>query len=228
LFWALTLTLQFSVIIYGALCVWTERNSQSTYSVDDLINRVNREIPSTAPHLSIVRNHVESDEDAFFNYMHCIQGRKAILRIVNGDSCSWPWNVKGTVPGRATAQSVTFRRLSPRRSGFELWSDHVGFVVDKLSLEVVFSENYGFSFQLSFHRMLAYVLPSSGAGKMGPLVAGVPSGLTLTPTPRIKVNWGTAPVFDWMNWQETSVCRDGLRAENRNLPNTKCNYYTTA
>jgi hypothetical protein len=159
--------------------------------------------------------------------MNCTLDRPAVLRIVNGDSCGRPWHVKGTVPGSAIVQSVSFRRLSTRRSRFDPWSDHVGFVVDKLVPELVFSENYGFSCLLSFHRMLSYVLPSSGAGKMGPLVAGVPSGPTSPHTPNLS-NWGTAPMSDWMNWRETSVGRDGLRAESRNLPNTKCNYSTTA
>jgi hypothetical protein len=71
--------------------------------------------------------------------------------------------------------------LLPRRPGFEPGSGHVGSVVDKVGLGQVFSEYFGFPCQFSFHRLLhTHQLPS-GAGRIGQLVAGVPSGLSLTP-----------------------------------------------
>jgi hypothetical protein len=42
--------------------------------------------------------------------------------------------------------------LSPRRPGFEPGSIHVGFVVDKVALGQVFSEVFGFTLSISFHR----------------------------------------------------------------------------
>jgi hypothetical protein len=55
-------------------------------------------------------------------------------------------------------------------------------MVDKVALGQVFSENFGFHCQFSFHRELhTHHLPS-GAGTIGQIVAGVPSGRSLTPT----------------------------------------------
>jgi hypothetical protein len=68
------------------------------------------------------------------------------------------------------------------RTGFDPWSGHVGFVVDKVALWQVFSEYFGFPRQFSFHQML-YTHLSSGAGTRGQIMAkaNVPSGLSLTP-----------------------------------------------
>jgi hypothetical protein len=52
--------------------------------------------------------------------------------------------------GRAIAQA-------PRRAGFEPRSGHVGFVVDKVSLEQDFSEYFGFPCQFSCHRPLIII-----------------------------------------------------------------------
>jgi hypothetical protein len=43
--------------------------------------------------------------------------------------------------------------FSPRRLGVETWKGDVGFVMDKVALEQVFSEYFGFPYQ-SFHRLL--------------------------------------------------------------------------
>jgi hypothetical protein len=67
----------------------------------------------------------------------------------------------------------------PLRPGFEPRSGHVGFVVDKVALEQVFSEYFGFPCQISFHRLLHADI-SSGAGTIDQIVADVPSGLSLT------------------------------------------------
>jgi hypothetical protein len=74
----------------------------------------------------------------------------------------------------------------PRRPGFETGSGHVEFVVDKVAVEQVFSEYFGFPCQFSFHRLLHTHHLSSGAGTIGQLVADVPSGLSLTPTQETK------------------------------------------
>jgi hypothetical protein len=57
----------------------------------------------------------------------------------------------------------------------------VRFVVEKVALEQIFSEYFGFSCQFSFHRLLHTHHLSSGAGTTGQLVVDVPSGLSLTP-----------------------------------------------
>jgi hypothetical protein len=62
----------------------------------------------------------------------------------------------------------------------------VGFVVDKVALGKVFSEDFGFLCQFSFHRLL-HTHPSSGAGTTGQLVAAVPSGLGLTHPKKLKI-----------------------------------------
>jgi hypothetical protein len=72
-----------------------------------------------------------------------------------------------------------------RWPGFDPRSDHVGFVVDKMTAEQVFSEYYGFSCHFSFHQMIHTHL-SFGAGTIGQLVADVPSGLSLAPPHEIK------------------------------------------
>jgi hypothetical protein len=59
-------------------------------------------------------------------------------------------------------------------------SGYVGFVVNKVALGQVFSEYFGFPCKFSFY-WLHYTHLPSGAGRMGPSVAGVPSGLRLTP-----------------------------------------------
>jgi hypothetical protein len=56
----------------------------------------------------------------------------------------------------------------------------VAFVVDKVALRQVFPEYFGFPCQFSFQRLLHTHL-SSGAGRIGQLVADVPSGFSLTP-----------------------------------------------
>jgi hypothetical protein len=55
------------------------------------------------------------------------------------------------------------------------------FVVDEVAAEGVFSEYFGFTWQFSFHRLLQTHHLSSGAGKIGPTVAFVLSGLSLAP-----------------------------------------------
>jgi hypothetical protein len=50
-----------------------------------------------------------------------------------------------------------------------------------VALGQVFSEYFGFPCQLSFHRLLHIHHLSSGAGTIVPIMAYVPSGLSLTP-----------------------------------------------
>jgi hypothetical protein len=56
----------------------------------------------------------------------------------------------------------------PRRSGVDPRSGHMGFVVGKVTLGQVFSENVGFPCQFSFHQMLHTHL-SSGEGYNRPI-----------------------------------------------------------
>jgi hypothetical protein len=72
--------------------------------------------------------------------------------------------------GRAIAQAVS-------RPGFEPRSGYVGFMVGRVALGQVFSEEF------SFHRLLLnhHHHLSSGAGTICQLVADVPSELSLTP-----------------------------------------------
>jgi hypothetical protein len=65
----------------------------------------------------------------------------------------------------------------------------VGFVVDKVALELVFSEYFGFPCQSSFHRLLhIHHHLSSRTGTIGQLVTDVRSGLSLIPPRIIKKN----------------------------------------
>jgi hypothetical protein len=68
---------------------------------------------------------------------------------------------------RAVAQGRLVAGFPPRRPGFVLNSDHVGFVLDKAALGLVFSEYFGFHCQ-AFRRLLYTHHPSlSGAGTIG-------------------------------------------------------------
>jgi hypothetical protein len=60
-------------------------------------------------------------------------------------------------------------------------------VVDKVALEQVFSEYFGFPCQFSFHQLLHTHHLSSRAGKIGQLVTDVPSGLSLTTPQETKL-----------------------------------------
>jgi hypothetical protein len=66
----------------------------------------------------------------------------------------------------------------PRMTGLESKSDHVGFVVDKAELGMVFSEYFDFPCQ-SFHQLLhIHHGPSSGASTISQIVADVAQGKT--------------------------------------------------
>jgi hypothetical protein len=69
----------------------------------------------------------------------------------------------------------------------------VGFVVDNVVLEQVFSEYFGFSCQFSIHQMLHTHL-SFGAGKVSQLIADVPSGVSLNLPQKIKRKMGTEQI----------------------------------
>jgi hypothetical protein len=84
--------------------------------------------------------------------------------------------------GPAISQAVS----NTAAAGFEPRSDHVGFVVEKVTLGQVFSEYFGFPCQFSFHILLYTHHLSSGAGTIGQLVAAVLSGLSLTPPQETK------------------------------------------
>jgi hypothetical protein len=69
----------------------------------------------------------------------------------------------------------------PRRPGFEPGSGQVGFVVDKVAVEQVFSEYVGFPCQSSFHRILHLTITRGRYNR--PEVADVPSGPSLDSSP---------------------------------------------
>jgi hypothetical protein len=82
----------------------------------------------------------------------------------------------------------------------------VRFVVDKVALEQVFSECFGFPCQLSYHKLLhTHHHLSSGAGTIGQIVAAVPSGLSLTQpqeeTKKITVDW-IQLAYDRVYWRD--------------------------
>jgi hypothetical protein len=72
----------------------------------------------------------------------------------------------------------------------------VEFVVDKVTLGQVFSGYFGFSCQFSFHRQLLIHHLSSGAGKIGQLVAEVPSGRYLKKLKKTSENGLTGSKFE--------------------------------
>jgi hypothetical protein len=63
---------------------------------------------------------------------------------------------KGTPQGRAIAQEVS-RWLPTAAAWFKSGSTHVGFVVDKVALGQVFSEDFGFPCQSLFHQFFSTI-----------------------------------------------------------------------
>jgi hypothetical protein len=58
--------------------------------------------------------------------------------------------------------------IPPRRPGFKAGSSHVGFVMDRVALGLVFSEHFVFPCQSSLHQFLHnHHHLSSGAGTIG-------------------------------------------------------------
>jgi hypothetical protein len=82
------------------------------------------------------------------------------------------------------------RRLPIMAAGFRRRSDQVIFVVDKVTLEQVYSEYFGFPCQFSFHRLLGtrHHL-SSVVGTIVEIVADVPNRLSFTSPQETKVNY---------------------------------------
>jgi hypothetical protein len=91
----------------------------------------------------------------------------------------------------------------------------VGFVVDKVALGQVFSKYFGFPCKFSFHRLLhTHHHLSSGAGKIGQLVADVSSALSLTPLRIIAIKsalvgpLATNSLLCWVQHALSAVSRD--------------------
>jgi hypothetical protein len=102
-----------------------------------------------------------------------------LVEFINRDQDYNRALVTASCNGRAIAQT--------EQPWFEPSSNHVGFVVDKVALDQVFSEYFGFSCQFSFHRLLhTHHLPS-GAGTISQLLADVPSGLSPHPKKLKKI-----------------------------------------
>jgi hypothetical protein len=119
---------------------------------------------------------VHKDKDVFILY----STRYLITHSLRGKG-------KDKSRDRAIAQVVSRRHLTAA-----IWvdprSDHVGFVVDKVALGLVFSEYFGFPFQLLFRRLLHTHL-SSEAGTVDPPVVVARRRTKWTPshpTPEIK------------------------------------------
>jgi hypothetical protein len=56
------------------------------------------------------------------------------------------------------SREAVSRRLTTAAAWILSGSWHVGFMVDKVTLGQVFSECYGFPYQLSFHRLLTFII----------------------------------------------------------------------
>jgi hypothetical protein len=73
--------------------------------------------------------------------------------------------VEDSIPDEVTG---FFKWPNPSSLTVSLGSDHVGFVVDKVALEQVFPEYFGFPCQFALHRLLhSHHHLSSGAGAVG-------------------------------------------------------------
>jgi hypothetical protein len=82
---------------------------------------------------------------------------------------------------------MLFASFPPRLSVFKPSSGHVGFVVDEVGPGQIFPEYFSIFCQLPFHQLLHnHPHLSSGAGTIVQLVAGVPNGLSLTQSDKLK------------------------------------------
>jgi hypothetical protein len=123
--------------------------------------------------------------------------------------------------------------LRPLVAGFPLWwpgfnprLDHVGSMLDKVTLGQVFSNCFGFPCQFSFHEMLHAVV-SSGAATADQHTKWTQSH----PTPRDKMNsnkqtwtW-TCSTIDFHHRLSSHVCSHILKSDmrrNRWLDETSC------
>jgi hypothetical protein len=77
--------------------------------------------------------------------------------------------------------------IPPLRPEFDPRSRHVGSVVDRVAPGQLFSEYFDFPCQFIFYQLL-HAHHQSGAGKIGQILADIPSGLSHQPheTKRIK------------------------------------------
>jgi hypothetical protein len=116
------------------------------------------------------------------NSYRVLVGKPGEKRQLRRSRRRWEDNIKMDL-GRVTSQVVNYR-IPLRQSVFNSRS-RVGFVVDKVELGQVFSEYFGYTSQFSF-RQLLHALLSSAVGTIGQLVAGVTSGLCLTPPQEAK------------------------------------------
>jgi hypothetical protein len=66
--------------------------------------------------------------------------------------------------GRKQIEGLAIAQAVSRRLGFQPRSGHVGFMLDKVALGKVFSEYFGFSYQLLLRQILHNHHLSSGAG----------------------------------------------------------------
>jgi hypothetical protein len=88
-------------------------------------------------------------------------------------------------------------------ASFPLWwpqfnprPDHVGFVVYIVAMGQIFSKYFGFPCLFSFQWLLhSHYLLSSGVGRLGQLVANIPSGLKSHPTLLIQYKQNCALTF---------------------------------
>jgi hypothetical protein len=81
----------------------------------------------------------------------------------------------------------------------------VGFVVDKMAMEQVFSEYFDFPCQFSFHQLLDTHHLSSGAGIIGELVADSVSPHTKNPPPKKSLPEFLVQTFWYNTLTSTSV-----------------------
>jgi hypothetical protein len=82
-------------------------------------------------------------------------------------------------------ETAPYLRRDLKRAGFEPGSGHVGFMVDKVALGQVFSECLGFPVNLHSTSYSTITIIIWGWYNR-PVVAAVPSGLSLTPLGIIK------------------------------------------
>jgi hypothetical protein len=74
------------------------------------------------------------------------------------------------------------------------WSGHMGFVVDTVALGQVFLKHFGFPCQSSFHQIF-HPENYPGAGTIGQLGAGMPSGPIWTPLATLRINKNCLYIF---------------------------------
>lgn len=109
----------------------------------------------------------------------CLQCDVSVARFVSTENCL---SCNPTVRTAKTKLSQKSKfHYSPRRLRFASRSVQVGFIVEKVTLNQVFSESFGFPLSILFQSCSIFIHVSCTGRTKGPLAAAVSQRHSLTP-----------------------------------------------